>query len=70
MTDGQQWIIEGVGDLTYQDSKQACIVEIADPDTDDGLFVRFQSWRAESAVHENAGLHGKRLRVQITVLDE
>jgi hypothetical protein len=70
---GSRWIIEGVADVTWEDGGQACIAEInADDDgTDDGVFVRFHSWFAgmKHADHEIADLGGRRVRVEITVLD-
>jgi hypothetical protein len=69
---GQQWTIEGLADVTFEDGNQACIAHIdGDEDVDDGIFVRFQSWQTEGRRedHPMMDLQGHRVRVEITVLD-
>lgn len=72
VTPGQEWILEGVADVTFEDSGAACLAEIhhdVDGDQDNGVFVRFQSWQEGGRQnHEIADLHGRTVRVHITVL--
>lgn len=71
MTARKYWVIEGEADVHFEDSSQACIAEIAEEDDeDDGVSVLFQSWLTGGGEHPNAGLQGKRVRVEITVLDD
>ena len=75
-------VLEGVGDLSAEDSGQALIVEVDDGvDENEGWFVRVQSWN--ETLHDEAApkqerfahpkwvreLHGRRIRVTVEVLD-
>ena len=69
----RKWVIEGPAYVTFEDSDQACIAEISGDDhADNGIFVRFHSWqdRGRRGDHPMMDLHGRRMRVEITVVED
>jgi hypothetical protein len=57
-------------EIKYEDSGQAAIIEIGNPDDDEEApFVRLHSWRAETREHPYLdSLVGRRVRVTVEVL--
>jgi len=62
-------IIEGPGELRVEDGGQAQILTVyGDPDVDEGVFVRIQSWSEARQHSEMEGLVGKKLRITIEAI--
>lgn len=74
MSDPRNRVFEGVLELVFEDSGCSAIGEVVVPgDTEDGPFVRLQSWEEEWAEDEEKhewlrSLENKRVRVTVEVL--
>ena len=71
---GAKTAFVGMGEPTYEDGKQACIIEIPGlttkaGDCEWGTFVRFQSWDTSKAHLEMHPFLNRKLLITIEVID-